>query len=67
MGRRVVDTFYPKSKSNKDSSIWSWILGKLWPRNDLAAQSEELNPDALLFPWHILESPNGDLLIFNRR
>lgn len=66
MGRRVVDTFYPKSKSNKDSSIWSWILGKLWPRNDLAAQSEELNPDALLFPWHILESPNGDLLIFNR-
>ncbi|KAK6786094.1 hypothetical protein RDI58_014619 [Solanum bulbocastanum] len=29
-------------------------------------QSEELNPDALLFPWHILKSPNGDLLIFNR-
>ncbi|KAL3358962.1 hypothetical protein AABB24_015843 [Solanum stoloniferum] len=66
MGRRVVDTLYPRSKTNKDSSIWSWILGKLWPRNDLAAQSEELNPDALLFPWHILKSPNGDLLIFNR-
>ncbi|KAJ8534586.1 hypothetical protein K7X08_016314 [Anisodus acutangulus] len=66
MGRRVVETLYPRSKTNKSSSIWSWILGKLWPANDLAAQSEELNPDALVFPWHMLKSPNGDLLILNR-
>ncbi|PHT29317.1 hypothetical protein CQW23_31084 [Capsicum baccatum] len=69
LGRRVLTTLYPRSKTNKNSSIWrwSWILGKLWPRNDLDAQSEELNPDALLFPWHMLKSPNGDLLIFNYR
>ncbi|MCE0482594.1 hypothetical protein HAX54_041504 [Datura stramonium] len=67
MGRRVVETLYPRSKTNKNCSIWSWILGKLWPRNDLDAQSEELNLDALLFPWHMLKSPNGNLLIFNRR
>lgn len=66
MGRRVVETLYPRMKTNKNSGIWSWILGKLWPRNDLDAESEELNPDALLFPWHLLKSPNGDLLILNR-
>ncbi|XP_016541948.2 uncharacterized protein LOC107842553 [Capsicum annuum] len=67
LGRRVLTTLYPRSKTNKNSSIWrwSWILGKLWRRNDLDAQFEELNPDALLFPWHMLKSPNGDLLIFN--
>lgn len=69
LGRRVLTTLYPRSKTNKNSSIWrwSWILGKLWRRNDLDAQFEELNPDALLFPWHMLKSPNGDLLIFNYR
>ncbi|CAN4092291.1 unnamed protein product [Withania somnifera] len=66
MGRRVVETLYPRSKTNKKSGIWSWILGKLWPRNDLDAESEELNPDALLFPWHLLKSPNGDLFVLNR-
>nr|XP_009782935.1 PREDICTED: uncharacterized protein LOC104231616 isoform X2 [Nicotiana sylvestris] len=66
MGRRVVETLYPRSKTNINSSIWSWILGKLWPRNDLNAQSEELQQDTLLFPWHMLKSPNGDLLILNR-
>lgn len=67
MGKRIVETLYPRSKTNKNSSIWNWILGKLWPRNDLDAKSEELNLDLLVFPWHILKSPNGDLLIFNRR
>ncbi|XP_019154889.1 PREDICTED: uncharacterized protein LOC109151360 isoform X2 [Ipomoea nil] len=66
MERRILDTLYPATNSNKDSnSLWSWIFGKLWSRKDIEAKSDEFPPKTLLFPWHISKCQN-DLFVLNR-
>lgn len=67
MERRILDTLYPATNSNKDSnSLWSWIFGKLWSRKDIEVKSDEFPPKTLLFPWHILKCKN-DLFVLNRK
>ncbi|CAH9135975.1 unnamed protein product [Cuscuta epithymum] len=64
MERRTVETIYPATISNKDSSsLWSWILGKLWSKKDQEG-SDEFSPKSLLFPWHMLKCQN-DLLVLD--
>nr|GMC49154.1 NHL repeat-containing protein [Ipomoea batatas] len=65
MERRILDTLYPATNSNKDSNrLWSWIFGKLWSRKDIEAKSDEFPPKTLLFPWHISKCQN-DLFVLN--
>ncbi|VFQ58488.1 unnamed protein product [Cuscuta campestris] len=59
MGKRIVETLYPATNSNKDSnSLWSWILGKLSRKKEPDAKSDECSPNSLLFPWHMLKCQN---------
>ncbi|CAI9107452.1 OLC1v1006803C1 [Oldenlandia corymbosa var. corymbosa] len=63
--RRVVETIYPTNTSNKDASLWSWVLEKFGKKSAVDAKSVESHSD-LLFPWHLLKSSSNDLFILNQ-
>lgn len=68
MGRRVLETVYPTSGiSKKNNSLWAWIMKKLGFERDNDTKSEKLDPQSLIFPWHLMKSEDDNLLIINRR
>ncbi|ESR56860.1 hypothetical protein CICLE_v10020152mg [Citrus x clementina] len=67
MGRRVLETVYPTSGiSKKNNSLWAWIMEKLGFERDNDTKSEKLDPQSLIFPWHLMKSEDDNLLIINR-
>ncbi|KAL3517787.1 hypothetical protein ACH5RR_020376 [Cinchona calisaya] len=66
LGRKVVETIYPTNASKKNTSIWSWVLDKLWTEREVDTKSEEFHSNSLLFPWHLVKSTNNDLFVLNR-
>lgn len=69
--RRVVETIFPscynKKKTNQTNQIWTWIMDKLGFGSDAGTKPQEFDGQPLLFPWHLLNSDDGCLLVINRR
>ncbi|KMZ65755.1 hypothetical protein ZOSMA_30G00360 [Zostera marina] len=60
MKKRVVETIYPMV-DNKTGGILGWIANK-FGKNEV---SQNTDPDFFIFPWHLMELVDNDLLIFN--
>jgi len=62
MKKRVVETIYPMV-DNKTGGILGWIANR-FGKNEV---SQNTDPDFFIFPWHLMELVDNDLLIFNHR
>ncbi|GMH25872.1 hypothetical protein Nepgr_027715 [Nepenthes gracilis] len=65
MEKRVLETLYPTAKDNEKGGLWIWIMNKLRMKTEPGMKSEEFDSD-LMFPWHLMKSKDGDLLVMNR-
>lgn len=67
MEQRVVETLYPSSTANKKSdSLWRWIKDKFWTEKVTNDNSENLDSESLMFPWHLIESSENDIIVLNQ-
>ncbi|XP_076958626.1 uncharacterized protein LOC143634425 [Bidens hawaiensis] len=67
MESRTVETFYPKPNGYKTKGgMLSRIIDKLWSTKADSSNSEEVDPNLLFCPWHLLKSLENDLFILNR-
>ncbi|CAM0910905.1 unnamed protein product [Alopecurus aequalis] len=70
-GRRYLETVYPVF-NKKSSGIWSWILDKLGltkedtSKKEDASNIQDIDADSVLFPWHLLQISEDDLLLADR-
>ncbi|KAM0919369.1 hypothetical protein ACQ4PT_008278 [Festuca glaucescens] len=70
-GRRILETVYPVF-NKKGSGIWSWIVDKLGlTKEDTSKREDVLNiqdidADSVVFPWHLLQISEDDLLVADR-
>lgn len=70
-GRRILETVYPVF-NKKGSDIWSWIVDKLgFTKEDTSKREDVLNiqdidADSVVFPWHLLQISEDDLLVADR-
>ncbi|KAF6173598.1 hypothetical protein GIB67_022957 [Kingdonia uniflora] len=67
MGKRILETLHPIGYTNKKiSGAWGWILDRLGMKVKSSPESEEIDLEPLVFPWHLMLLRENNLLILNR-
>ena len=69
MERRVLETLTPACNTNKKGyRLLAWFMEKLgWESNDDNAESEVTDVQTLMFPWHLIKSPDDNLVVIDQR